>query len=131
MRTHGVGGLGGGNVIFVRLRLSFTEQIFELAADGVTGLDDLSKFSLDGGQTRGRLGGSAIAPCLKGIAFSYEPADLNGPFAKGCIELLNSCICRRLGCRSDGCINGDDRALKALVTTEDIYTEICLTGGNR
>lgn len=102
MRTHGVGGLGGGNVIFVRLRLSFTEQIFELTPDGVTGLDNLSKFSLDGGQPRGWLGGGAIAPCLKGITFSYEPADLNGALAKGGIELSNSCTCRRFGCRSDG-----------------------------
>ena len=88
--THGVGGLGGGNVIFIRLRLSFAEQIFELAADGVTSLDDLSKLPLDGGQPRGRFGGAAIAPGLNGITLSYKAADLNGSFAEGGIKLPNS-----------------------------------------
>lgn len=91
-RTHGVGGLWTGDIILIQLRLSLAEQVFELATDGVTRLDDLLELSFDGGQSRRRFGRATVAPGLNGVTLSYKAADLNGPLAKGYVKLLNSLI---------------------------------------
>ena len=90
-RTYGVGGLGAGDIILVRLRLSVAEQIFELSADGVSNFDDLGEFTLKGGQPSGRRGivVSTAAGGLEGIAFPEEAPDVRSLLAEPSAEILN------------------------------------------
>lgn len=87
-KTHGVGGLGTGDIVLIRLRLSCMEQTIKFVFEGFAGINNVLELAYDSGGSRGGFGDSICASIggCESVSFSHEAPELGIMLANGSLK---------------------------------------------